>query len=121
MGGVHGGTSSVTCTFRKSDGRKFGNDILKDCYSEEFTKTVKEGLKGYFEVTTDEELESSLLDVSVYNIPLPKNPPYFSKTGLTFEYQQYEICPYAFGMPAFVIPYSKAKKFLVRAAAELIP
>ena len=65
-------------------------------------------------------MEACLLDVQVYNIPLPKNPPYFTQDGLTFVYQQYEIAPYAAGMPTFSIPYDVAKGLLLHAAADLI-
>ena len=33
LGGAHGGTTISAATFRKSDGRRFGSDILKDYYS----------------------------------------------------------------------------------------
>ncbi len=120
LGGAHGGTTISAATFRKSDGRRFGSDILKDYYSEAFTEAVKDGLKRYFKVRSDADLEACLLDVQVYNIPLPKNPPYFTQDGLTFVYQQYEIAPYAAGMPTFSIPYDVAKGLLLHAAADLI-
>ncbi len=120
-GGAHGGMTVSAVTFRKSDGRKFGVDILKDRYNGAFTDAVKNGLKKYFNVRTDADLENCLLDVKAYNIPMPQNPPFFTKDGLTFVYQQYEIASYAAGMPTFSIPYSIAKDFLVHAAADVIP
>lgn len=119
LGGAHGGTAVSAASFRKSDGRRFGSDILKDRYSETFTEAVKDGLKRYFKVRSDADLEACLLDVKVYDIPLPQNPPYFTQDGLTFVYQQYEIAPYAAGMPTFSIPYDVARGFLLHAAADL--
>ena len=121
LGGAHGSTVFTAATFRKSDGRKFGEDMLKDRYSQAFTEAIKSGLMRYFKVQSEMDLESCLLGIKTYAIPLPQNPPYFTAEGLTFTYQQYEIAPYAAGMPTFTIPFSQARPFLIRAAADLIP
>lgn len=126
QGGAHGMSWKMGQTFRKSDGRRFGAEMLKNTFDEGFTDLVKSGLKEYFskysetKVVTDEDLENQLLDVKVYNIPLPQCPPYFTKDGVTFVYQQYEIACYAAGMPTFTVPYSKIKPYLIRAARELV-
>ena len=57
----------------------------------------------------------------VNNIPLPSAPPTFTRQGLSFVYQQYEIAPYAAGMINFNIPYKKILPFLTDDAAQLIP
>jgi hypothetical protein len=61
---------------------------------------VKDSLKVYFGVKTDDELAEMLIDVPVYNIPVPKTPPYIIEDGILAVYQQYEIAPYAAGMPS---------------------
>jgi len=125
-GGAHGMSGNSGCTFRKSDGRRFGSEILKNTYDEGFTNLVKEGLKKYFSKATENKIESDddlsdcLLDVKVYNIPMPQCPPFLTKEGVTFVYQQYEISAYAYGMPTFTIPYDKAKPYLIRAVRDLL-
>ena len=88
---------------------------------------IKEGVRSYFKefdepVATDEQLKDMLISVDDINrIPLPSAPPTFSKKGLAFLYQQYEIAPYAAGMVNFDIPYDKIRPFLTPEAAALIP
>ena len=111
-GGAHGGCTYLGLTFRKSDGRRMGNDVLRSTDDVEWGNTIKEGLMEYFEVKTEEELQDCLLDVETYMLPLPQAEPSFQENGLLFTYQQYEIAPYAAGMPSFVIPYDKVNKYL---------
>lgn len=83
---------------------------------------LREGLTQYFTANGADEsmkLEDMLLiDGNV--IPLPAHQPYFTADGLAFEYKQYEIAPYAAGMPSFVIPYEKAKPFMTPKAKGLL-
>lgn len=112
-GGAHPSTYASAMTFRKSDGRRFGDDIFNKTFSEKYVEIIKEGLKKYFDVKTDEELRACLLDSGeYYTIPMPQNPPYFTEDGIVLSYGQYEIAPYAAGMPAVVIPYGEAKALL---------
>ena len=53
-------------------------------------------------------------------IPLPNTPPALTDKGISIIYQQYEIAPYAAGLPSFYIPYDKAADILTPAAKELI-
>ena len=120
-GGAHGGYTVMGQTFRKSDGRRIGWDVLNKTYSEEFQELLKHGLKEYFEVGSDDELKSMLLNESdYYSIPLPQCGPMFVKKGISFVYNQYEITPYAAGLPSFVVPYDKIKPFLNATGKKLI-
>jgi len=121
LGGAHPFTYTSAATFRKSDGRRFGNEIFNEKFNEVSQELIKDGLKKYFEVKTDEELRSSLLNTTNYCIlPMPQNPPYFTKDGIVLSYGQYEIAPYAAGMPSVVIPYDEAKTLLKVSVAEAI-
>ncbi len=83
-------------------------------------------MRSYFqefdtEVNDDEKLKDQLMSVDDINhIPLPSNPPIFTKQGLCFTYQQYEIASYAVGMINFNIPYDKIRPFLTPEAQALI-
>ena len=141
-GGAHGYFLAAGTTFRKSDGKTFGyameynratekHDIInqtmfKKSSSPQLHKIIKEGTKSYFKdcevvVTTDELLAENLQVEDVNRIPLPSNPPYFTKDGLCFIYQQYEIACYAVGLVSFTVPYAKIRPLLTEEAAALIP
>jgi len=117
MGGAHGGTFISGMTFRKSDGRR----VEWDLFTKSKQDVIKKGLKKYFEVNTDEELENSLSLENTYLLPLPATPPVFTKEGVLFTYQQYEIAAYAAGLPSFIVPYDEAKSLMNTTGKNLLP
>lgn len=120
-GGAHGGTLCYGLTFRKSDGRRMGMNVLNNLVGdEEWTSMQKEGLMEYFEVKTDSDLQECLLDVETYMIPKPQFEPYFSEKGMEFVYQQYEIACYAAGLPCYTIPYDRLGKYLNATGRRLL-
>ncbi len=142
LGGAHGFATSTGITFRKSDGKQLGyhseynkakevfeikdQTLFSNPDSPQLAALLKEGVKSYFqefdqEVTTDQQLKDMLMGVDDVNrIPLPNNPPLFTKNGLCFTYQQYEIAAYAAGMINFDISYDKIRPYLTKEAAEVI-
>ena len=143
QGGAHGYATASCQTFRKRDGLRIGYEteydqqtetyvmknqtLFKDPKSPELAALIKEGVRNYFQefeqdVTTDEALKDMLIGVDdVNSIPLPSNAPSFTKDGLSFIYQQYEIAPYAAGMINFTIPYDKVLPYLTKDAEECVP
>lgn len=143
IGGAHGYASSKGRTFFKGNGRQFGyqleyhpktntfdikeQTLFKDPASPKLAALIKEGVRGYIKQlnespVSDEELQTMLLGVDDVNrIPLPSVAPYFTKNGLAFVYQQYEIAPYSAGMVNFNIPYDKVRPLLTPEAAALLP
>lgn len=132
LGGAHGSHTIIGTTFRKSDGRRFGWEMLHNTSSEAFHKIIKEGLKRYFntlELTsrankvktlTDAELKDMLLvEDDVNYLPLPVSAPYLTKDGMTFIYQNYEIAAYAAGTPNFTVPLSELKPYLTQTIVKL--
>ena len=105
-GGAHGGAVGSGMTFRKSDGRRIDWDMF---ITVKMQSILRNGLKEYFEVKSDDDLAGCLTLTDAYMLPMPVTPPIFGKDGIIVTYQQYEIAPYAAGMPSFVIPYAKAK------------
>ena len=142
MGGAHGYAIATGQTFRKSDGKRIGytteydqatetfhqkdQTLFSDPQSPKLFALIKEGVRSYFaefetDVKTDEALKDMLIGVEDINrIPLPSAAPYFTKEGLSFVYQQYEIAPYAAGMVSFNIPYAKIRPFLTKDASALV-
>lgn len=141
-GGAHGWAMSTGMTFSKIDGQAVGYQqvydekhetwhvknqrLFKDTKSARFRALLKEGLRSYFDSfeegtkTSDAELQDQLQGTEIDNLPLPQYPPYFTKDGLLFSYQQYEITCYALGMPSFVISYDKILSFLTDEAKALV-
>ena len=112
-GGAHGFEDCRGITFRRSDGRQIGLNVLNERRGDEDWGTMmRDGLKEYFEVETDSALEEVLQSGDAVLLPLPQSEPYFTKDGLAFVYQQYEIAAYAYGRPHFVIPYDKLRPYL---------
>ena len=121
MGGAHGFGLFYGITFRKSDGRTMGMNVLNSQYGDEVWNTyIKDGLMEYFEVSTESELGENLLDTETYMIPMPQFEPYFSENGLEFIYQSYEIAAYAAGRPCFTIPYDKLHAYLNTTGRRLL-
>lgn len=117
MGGAHGGTFISGMTFRKSDGRRVDWEL----FTKSMQDVIKKGLKKYFEVHTDEEMEKFLSLENTYLLPLPATPPVFTKEGVLFTYQQYEIAAYAAGLPSFIVPYNEAKLLMNTTGNNLLP
>lgn len=126
MGGAHGTSTKAGCTFRKNDGRRFSYNMLHNTERAEFKQMIKQGLRKYFanlgtEITDDETLASMLITESDVNyLPLPESEPYLTDQGVVFIYQQYEIAPYAAGMPKFTISYRDIMPYLTTTALNYI-
>lgn len=123
LGGAHGTHSLNGVTFRKTDGRRFGGEMLRNTDSEEFRALIKNGLMRYFNddttlsVKTDSELKACLLiEDDVNYLPLPRTAPYLTKDGVTFVYQSYEIASYAAGIPQFTVSYRDIAPYLTSTA-----
>lgn len=121
-GGAHGSTLSDGQTFRKQDGRRIGSDIFQNLYSDELQGMMKDGLRAYFEVETDEQLQECFLNPDhIYLVPFPQQPPIFVADGIRFVYQQYEIAAYAYGLPTFTLPYDRVRPLLNVTGLRLLP
>ena len=124
---MHGYTTEVGFTFRKSDGKQI--PLLTNTDSPQLAKLVKEGVKSFFAGGSDKSMsDEELLDYlfaeqteDLDNLPLPGNAPYLSETGVVFLYTQYEIAPYSSGIITFEIPFADIRPFLTPEAQELIP
>ena len=121
LGGAHGMGNMSGMTFRKSDGRRFGSEILRQSvYGDtSFNTILKEGIKDYFQEfdgkrMTDQELQDIIVggECTVDFLPQPKTAPYLTKEGVMIIYQPYELFSYAAGCVRFIVPFSKIKPYL---------
>lgn len=72
----------------------------------------------YFKSKDADDFRDALL-VNPDTLPLPSSSPYFLADGVHFVYQQYEIAPYAAGMPGCVVPYSRVMDMFTPAVKDL--
>lgn len=120
LGGAHPSSGFEGATFRKSDGRRLGWDIVSRRFQYELSDLIVKSLKNYLEVESDEELIELLGEDKFYGLPLPRTSPYMMENGLVYIYQQYELLAYAYGMPSDVIPYETIKPLLTGWAQRLV-
>ncbi len=126
LGGAHGSTMGISQTFRNSDGRRMGWNMLDLSKKAQIAKLIRKGLADYFgEVDGTKVNEENLNDFLMlwddpdtpqneleYGIPMPATEPYMYQGAMHFTYQQYEIAAYAVGMPDAVIAIEDIKDCL---------
>ncbi|HEY4430138.1 MAG TPA: DUF4163 domain-containing protein [Paenibacillus sp.] len=95
-GGAHGGTLRTGHTFSLKDGKKIElKDLLK--------------AEPNYKQKLDKMLKASTKDIAFPESTggLTENPAFFvSESGLAIFYQQYEIAPYAAGIPTYTFNFS---------------
>ena len=120
-GGAHGSTQIIQNTF-DARGIPFTTETM---FAPESLETLRQLVAAnlasqYFHETSVETMKANLI-LTGDNVPLPSADPAFYPNGIRFIYQQYEIAPYAAGLPECTIPYSVIRPYLSPAAAALIP
>lgn len=122
QGGAHGSSVISQQTFRQEDGRELGwNNMFNVENQFKLRELMKDKLMKYFNVTSEDDFRACLLNPDdAFMLPLPQTPPVLLKDGIRFVYQQYEIAPYACGMPEFTLPYSEVKPLLTTTASQLL-
>ncbi|MCR4824824.1 MAG: RsiV family protein [Bacteroidales bacterium] len=122
-GGAHGGIiGEGPVTFSKKDGHPVLGFFEPDS-KEPMQKLLREGMQRYFQSRIDEvglELDAFLSLPEDGLIPLPAWNPYPVADSLHFVYQQYEVAPYASGMPEFSLPLNKVRGYLIDDARKVI-
>lgn len=111
-GGAHGLSGFKAATFTLADGKEWGYDMFEKNKLSDLRSMVLSALaKQYFKAESDSAMEQSLLQ-PLANVTLPSCPPYVTKDGIAFTYQQYEIAPYSEGMPSCVLSIFDVHNFL---------
>ena len=124
MGGAHGGVfGRGAITFSKADGQPFAQ-WFADESDPALQQLMLEGIARYFTENEEQPVTAdSLADYLLVNpaeVRLPAEAPFPTADGLVFTYQQYEIAPYAAGMPNFTLPYEQVKPYLTDGAKALL-
>ena len=123
MGGAHGGVNGAgVLTFAKRDGHEV-TAFLQEGSAKALQPLLRKGLTEYLSgdgsPVKDEDLDGYLF-IEDGIVPLPAWAPYPAEEGLCFVYQQYEITPYAMGMPSFILPYGQILPFLTEDARQVL-
>ena len=106
MGGAHGSTRTIGATFRKTDGKLLDKGMLQDRGNkiDSVRTLIGKSLESYFEVNNWKDLKDQLIiDEYETAVPLPVSAPFIDRDSMVFLYQQYEIAPYAAGLPTAII------------------
>lgn len=113
VGGAHGSAYFIPAVFALPSGRQISwDDLIATGRQAELLDMIRRALmEQYFEVSTNEAFADMLL-VSPSEIQLPAAGPVLTPRGLDVIYQQYEIAPYAAGMPSCTIPMADLRPLL---------
>lgn len=124
LGGAHGGTVANAQSFDTNSGVQLtATNMFRADARGALVEKLRSGLwEQYFKPEAGEgmTLRDKLL-INPDTLPLPQFPPVFLEKGIAFTYQQYEIAPYAAGMPQCLFPYTEMKPLMTQEAARLIP
>lgn len=123
-GGAHGGVvGEGSITFSKATSERI-TSVVNPAYFHEVQPLIIKGLNEYMAKYSDGEWnEDTLFDwlfVDDQIVPLPNIVPYPSPEGWNFTYREYEIGPYAMGMPEFIIPFEDLQPYLTEEAAAIM-
>lgn len=110
LGGAHGSSTTRVATFAVPSGvmLTYGNVFLPD-RRKELIARIRNGLWAQYFSPTAADSTATLSDALLIDpaeLDLPACAPEFGPNGVTFTYGQYEIAPYAAGMPACTLSYS---------------
>lgn len=115
QGGAHGSSWLNGTTLDRETGSVVTEKILKNTSSQAFQNLIKEKLAEYFE---NDDLESILFsnpneqEIPVGNIRLYRGT-------IIIQYQQYELAPYAYGLPVVTFTFEEIKPFLTAEGLRL--
>ena len=124
VGAAHGYHYATGQSFRKTDGKLLGWNIFKTDHEQnvKIQQAITKELCKYFEVKNWNELKELLIlsDDLTEVVPLPAAMPLIMGDSLVFDYQPYEIAPYAAGMPSAKIAIADLESELTPSAQRLL-
>lgn len=123
LGGAHGTSASYAVNIAKATGHVLAQTV-DTLQLKALQPLLREGVLSYLHKAGDTEVSDKTLNDQLFIengvIPMPAYTPCLTKDGVRFVYQQYEIGPYAIGMPTFTVPYAKIRQYLTKEASELV-
>ena len=122
MGGAHGLMLRKAQTFVASTGARLTNeDVFLPEKREELISLIRNALwEQYFKKECPGGSLDDALLIEPAELDLPSDNPEFGSRGISFTYQEYEIAPYAAGLPRCTISYSDLRSVLKPEIVELL-
>lgn len=120
-GGAHGSFIFAGSTFRRSDGK----ELLWTDYFDD-PEAIRPYLTDAFDngdrdVCPEWDIVYDFTQTTEDTYPIPNCDPWITKGNkMSFMYQQYEIGPYAMGMPTCDIPISKIRHLIKPALRKIL-
>lgn len=127
LGGAHGGSVMRVATFVVPSGKMLTYDnVFKPDSRRELISMVRNAVWTQYlqPLAADQDGPSTLRDALLIDpdaMELPICGPQFGPKGVTFTYGQYEIAPYASGMPACTIGYDRLRPLMREEILSLLP
>lgn len=127
LGGAHGSSVSRAATFVVPTGELLTYDnVFRPESRRELIEMVRTAVwEQYLSPLAAQEgggaslKETLLIDPDALELPICG--PQFGPEGITFTYGQYEIAPYAAGMPSCTLSYSRLKPLMRPSIISLLP
>ncbi len=105
-GGPHGSHINMGYTFKKSDLSLA--DLIKPEDVRKYRKAITDRLSGVLNIAPSSLMETLFIEDDCKKeglVPLPAGGAFLEDDSLVFQYQQYEIVPYSYGLPCVKLPY----------------
>ena len=104
-GGPHGSHVYMGYTFKKIDLSLA--DLIQPEDVQKYRQAITDRLSDEMGIAPSELMETLLIEDDCKKeglVPLPAGGAYLEHDSLVFQYQQYEIAPYSYGMPCVKLP-----------------
>lgn len=112
LGGAHPNTNNFFTPFNLLTGVKlYKNDVFVEGYEAKLTAIAEKKFRDQKELTSDANLEEAGFSFKENKFALNSNFG-FTKDGIVFYYNAYEIAPYALGPTAIELKYDEIKDLI---------
>jgi hypothetical protein len=111
-GGAHGSTSLTYLNFNLNTGNEIKpDDIFTSDYKTTLDKLGEKPFREFYKLKPADDFEASGFWFTNNKFSLNENFG-FNPEGVVFQFNQYEVAPYALGAASITIPYKKLKEII---------
>lgn len=111
-GGAHPNASTVYININPANGNSITlEDVLKPGFEDVLTKAGEKGFRKFHELPDTASFQYNDFEFENNRFQLSGNYG-FTKNGIVFYYNSYDVAPYAMGPTEVIIPYEEVKDWL---------
>jgi hypothetical protein len=111
-GGAHPNSSTAYINVNPENGNDISlKDVLKPGFNDALTKAGEKGFRKVHELSDTSSFQFNDFEFENNRFQLTNNYG-FTKSGIVFYYNSYEVAPYAMGPTEVIIPYEEVKDWL---------